>query len=642
MSLRPPPARIRLPWPQTLSLLGAYLGRRLGEQLKALGPISAYLVGFQTLVLGLPLNDSLGLVLGLALALVGLALFLEGLFLGLMPLGESLGLGLPSRMPLPLILAFGLVLGVGATLAEPSLAVLRMAGEGLAPWDVPVLYWLLNGGSSSLLMAIGVGVGLAVVLGLLRFWYGWGLKPLLFSLFGILLPLSVWVALDPRLAPVLGLAWDCGGITTGPVTVPLVLALGLGVSRSSGRGGSSTEGFGIVTLASAVPIITVLLWALWVAPGLPAPAAPERFFAPGQEAALAELFPDAADGRAWAARAGQAWPADPSAEAAGPSGPGLSVVPAAESAFGLTWARAGTHFALALQAIGPLTLLLLVPFLLLRLKVNFPDEIVLGTLLALAGLSLVSWGLETGLSPLGRQVGSNLPLAYSTRELPDQAQVWTGFDPAHLVTRVDEGGQLTRLFLRQEGLRTVYEPFDPNRFDPQARTYTFVPRLGPLFPAEARFWGWALVVVFAFFLGWSATLAEPALQAMGKTLETLSGGSFRQSQLVLAVALGVGLGLALGLAKILGNWPLEWLLLPPYLVLLLLSAFSSPEFLNVAWDSAGVTTGPVTVPLVLALGLGVSRELGLSGGFGLLALASAFPILTVLLWGLLAGRRKAA
>ena len=84
---------------------------------------------------------------------------------------------------------------------------------------------------------------------------------------------------------------------------------------------------------------------------------------------------------------------------------------------------------------------------------------------------------------------------------------------------------------------------------------------------------------------------------------------------------------------------MAYLLVPPYLILLLLTWFSSEEFVNFGWDSAGVTTGPITVPLVLAMGLGIGANVpGVSDGFGILALASVGPIITVLLVGFIVSR----
>ena len=102
------------------------------------------------------------------------------------------------------------------------------------------------------------------MLGTLRFLYGWSLKPLIYLSLAPVLSLSIYAASDPDLRVVVGLAWDAGAVTTGPVTVPLVLALGIGIASAAGESESGLSGFGIVTLASLFPIIGVLLLALYV------------------------------------------------------------------------------------------------------------------------------------------------------------------------------------------------------------------------------------------------------------------------------------------------------------------------------------------------------------------------------------------
>jgi len=120
-----------------------------------------------------------------------------------------------------------------------------------------------------LVISIGLGVGVAAVIGTLRFIHGWSLKPLIA---GALLP-TIGLACymqwgHPPLAALLGLAWDCGGVTTGPVTVPLLLALGIGITRSQRKEGEASnnalEGFGIVTLASLFPVMAVELMAIFI------------------------------------------------------------------------------------------------------------------------------------------------------------------------------------------------------------------------------------------------------------------------------------------------------------------------------------------------------------------------------------------
>ncbi|MDH5542645.1 MAG: DUF1538 domain-containing protein, partial [Nitrospinota bacterium] len=99
--------------------------------------------------------------------------------------------------------------------------------------------------------------------------------------------------------------------------------------------------------------------------------------------------------------------------------------------------------------------------------------------------------------------------------------------------------------------------------------------------------------------------------------------------------IGVGFGISLGVLKLIYQIPLAYMLLPSYALALVLTYFSTEEFVNIAWDSAGVTTGPITVPLVLALGLGFGNAMDATEGFGILSMASICPILSVLFTGIL-------
>jgi hypothetical protein len=154
--------------------------------------------------------------------------------------------------------------------------------------------------------------------------------------------------------------------------------------------------------------------------------------------------------------------------------------------------------------------------------------------------------------------------------------------------------------------------------------------------------GLALAVLFAWVLGFGATIAEPALNALGMTAEKLTNGVFRKRTLILAVSAGVACGVALGVLKLIFDLPLVALILPGYLLAFALTWFSSEEFVNVAWDSAGVTTGPITVPLVLAMGLGLGDATDAVEGFGILSMASVGPIVSVLVTGIWSRHRANA
>lgn len=661
---------------QALRLIGGYARDRLLAQMKAVAPITLYLILFQVWVLGVPVAEAGVIAAGLGLVVVGLAFFMEGLLLGLMPLGETIGLKLPQRAGLTLMLGFAFLLGVGSTFAEPAIGVLRAAGASIRPWEAPLLFLMLNDYADWLVYSVGLGVGVAVLFGMLRFLYQWSLKPFIYLLAGATGGLTVYCYLDPQLIAITGLAWDSGAVTTGPVTVPLVLALGIGVSRVVGGGDGESQGFGVVTLASLFPVLAVLLLGLALSSRAPAPMDERGFFQPaqraqalalfggdpvrlfgyglrhasadaqavmlpgGEPALLAELGRVAAD-PALRARAfgddfgawlsGAASPSQRAAVAAAGVRPEAMVVTGPWRALA---ERLLPNARLALQAILPLVLfLVLVLKLLLRFRLPRVDELALGVGFAVVGMSLFNLGIELGLSKLGNQVGGKLPAAYAAIDLPEAARTLPGFDAGLVQRAVGPDGQPAEFFFLSDGGAVQAVPFVPERL--REGVYRHLPKLGPLFSGDRALWlGLALVLGFAFVTGYAATLAEPALNALGITVERVTGGSFRKAALMQAVALGVGVGLLLGVVKIVWDLPLMWLLLPPYLVLLLITALSGEEFVNIGWDAAGVTTGPITVPLVLALGLGIGGQAGVVEGFGILAMASVCPIISVLGFGL--------
>lgn len=502
-------------------ILRPYVTPRILEQFRSVIPLAAYLAAFQFLFLRQPVGGGWVVTVALVAVIVGLMLFLEGLRLGLMPLGARIGQTLPTHSPLPVVLVVVFLLGIAVTLAEPAIGALQAAGSIVVPEQTPLLYALLTEKSGLLFLAVGGGVGMAAVLGTLRFVRGWSLKPLIYVSLVPCLALTLAAFLDPSRREIIGLAWDSGGVTTGPVTVPIVLALGIGVASAVGRGSSSLAGFGIVTLASLFPVLGVLILGFLVEPG------------------VAGVPPAEATAASW-------WTVSPAAD----------VVAAA-------------------RAIVPLVLfLVLVLAVVVRKGVPHAKSVAVGIVLTLAGMVVFNLGLTYGLAALGSQSGGALPAAFTE-------------------------------------LRSV----------PGSPLYAYALGLGA-------------VVAFAWILGFGATLAEPALNALGVTVEELTNGAFPKTLLMMSVAAGVAVGIALGVVKLVYAIDLTYFLIPGYLMLLVLTWASTEEYVNVAWDSAGVTTGPVTVPLVLAMGLGLGDAVRAPEGFGVLALASLCPIASVLLCGL--------
>jgi hypothetical protein len=503
-------------------LLTPYVSVRLGDQARAVVPLALMLIGFQALALRTTPDEAQSIALGIFAVILGLMFFMEGVKTGLMPFAENIGFLMPGRSRATTILAFGGLLGIAATFAEPAIGALQSAGHSVSAAEAPLLKALLGNHVNLLVFAVAAGVGVAVIVGLLRLMFGWRLKVLVAVIGPVCIGLTLYAANQPGLDRLLGLAWDCGGITTGPVTVPLVLAVGIGVAASAGRGENPLAGFGIVTLASLLPVIGVLLAGIYL------------------------------------------------------NGQGYSV-DVVTSPVTPEWHQQTPFLEMlnASRAILPLVLLLfVVQRVVLGQGIKHLNILVYGVLTALFGMMIFNLGLTAGLVELGNQAGNNVPWAFSPHKTTGAA---------------------------------------------------------PLYP---RALGLTMTLIFAFCIGYGATVAEPALNAMGLTVENLTDGAFRKRLLIHAVALGVGLGAALGVAKILFDLKLAWILAGAYSLALVLTLLSKEDLVNLAWDSAGVTTGPVTVPLLLALGVGLAEAVGAPEGFGILALCSVGPIISVLLFGL--------
>ncbi|EAS42607.1 DUF1538 domain-containing protein [Photobacterium profundum] len=159
----------------------------------------------------------------------------------------------------------------------------------------------------------------------------------------------------------------------------------------------------------------------------------------------------------------------------------------------------------------------------------------------------------------------------------------------------------------------------------------------------------AWLLVFAFCLGFGTTIAEPALTAVATEAAEVAaeGGMIDNNQeaqldyasgLRLTVAFSVGLAIMLGVIRILKGWPIQWMIVGGYLLVMIMTWFAPPSIIGIAYDSGGVTTSTITVPLVTALGVGLASSIKgrnpMIDGFGLIAFASLTPMIFVMGYGM--------
>jgi hypothetical protein len=231
----------------------------LGASARDLAPIVVVIAFFQALVLREPVPNLGGVLWGGFLVVLGLALFVQGLRLGLFPIGETMAWDFARKGSVIWLLAFAFALGFGTTVAEPALIEVaeeaaEVAAVGRAIVDTSAAR---EAYSEGLRYTVALSVGFALVLGVLRILRGW---PVQYLIMGGYLGVVAMTLVAPK--EIIGIAYDSGGVTTSTVTVPLVTALGVGLAASIEGRNPLIDGFGLIAFASLTPMIFVMAYGL--------------------------------------------------------------------------------------------------------------------------------------------------------------------------------------------------------------------------------------------------------------------------------------------------------------------------------------------------------------------------------------------
>lgn len=445
-------------------------------------------------------DDLPSIFIGLMLVAVGLALFLRGLELGIFPLGEDLSQQLSKLSTRTWVIVFAFVIGFATTIAEPALIAIAHKAAVISGGQIDAF---------SLRIVVALSVGFAIVLGVVRIimnhpihWYIMG---------GYFLVLTITLFAPEE---IVGLAYDSGGITTSTVTVPLIAALGIGLSSSLKARNPLIDGFGLIAFASVMPMIFVQGYGI---------------FAYGH------------------------------AQEADTIGQLETISESSASAF---WGYVQT-FLQSVRDVAPVIIVILVFYwAILKKPIHDFWKRMDGFGLVVLGLYAFVIGLELGLFPVGESLSI---------ELANSNNLW-------------------------------------------------------------------LIYSFSFAVGFATTVAEPALTAIARKAEEISEGSIKRVLLRGFVALGVGVGILLGAYRIIHGDSIVYYILVGYLVVIVMTFFAPRTIIPIAYDSGGVTTSTITVPIVAALGLGLATSTPgrdpLIDGFGLIAFASLFPMIAVLGYGI--------
>lgn len=440
-----------------------------------------------------------------ALALVlGMALFNLGADMAMTPMGEQVGSGLPKSGKFKLLLIICFVMGVFVTIAEPDLSVLASQVKEV-----------ING--TTLVFTIGVGVGVFLVLSILRVVFRLSLAHLMTFFYLLLFALAALI-IESGNASFLPLAFDSGGVTTGPITVPFIMALGAGVAAALGDKHDRESSFGFIALCSIGPILAVMFLGL---------------FAGGE---VSYTLPD------------------------------YSVENRLGFALFETVLHTGKEVLIALIPIAAFFFVL--QFLVLKLPKKRILQIVVGIFYTLFGLVIFLSAVAIGFMPIGYKMGVQLAENHP-----------------------------------------------------------------------------AVLVGFAFLLGLTVVLAEPAIHVLNKQVETVTGGAVKGRSMLIALSLGVGAAIALSVVRVIFDFSVLYYLIPGYFLSLGLSFFVPKLYTAIAFDSGGVASGPLTSSFILPFLIGVCAALQgeskiLLDAFGLVSMVAMTPLISIQLLGFRAVAQK--
>lgn len=462
-------------------------------------PILIIIIGFQVFVFQSVPENLTTIIIGFCIVIIGVTFFLMGLEIGVFPLGNSLSNEFLEKRSIFWFTLFGFALGFSASIAEPAIIAVATQAQNITNGQLDAL---------TLRIIIAVSVGLITAFGILRTLLGWSIAKII--IIGYIIVLAITYFAPPA---IIGLAYDSGGVATNVATVPLIVALGIGITSALTNRSVLKDGFGFVALAAITPMISIQLYGI---------------FALGTDFTVQNDLTN------------------------------LNALPEKETVeFTIFTIISGLTqtFINILPIIGTILV-----FQYLIIKKSLPNlfRVILGFVFLVIGLYGFIIGIKLGLFPIGESIASNL-------------------------------------------------------VDMNSNFYIFL---------------------FAFLIGFGTTMAEPALVAVIKQADKYSEISLNVTTIRILVALGVGLGILLGTYKIVQGYNIWTMITILYALVIILSILVSKKMTAFAFDLGGVTTSEITVPIVTAFGIYLATNIEgrdvLLDGFGLIAFASIFPMITVL------------
>ena len=465
------------------------------ESLAAVLPITLIVLVLSVLLVPVELGTMSMFLTGSVMLVIGMGLFQMGSEMAMTPLGEGVGVETAKAKKLSTVLLIAFFMGLIVTIAEPDLQVLAQ--------QVPSIP------NAVLIYSVAIGVGLFLALAMLRIVLKISLSNLLMILYTVLIGLSFFV---PK--AFLPVAFDSGGVTTGPITVPFIMAMGVGMASVRGDKNAADDSFGLVALSSVGPIITVLLLGCFFSPN-------EAAYSAGEVASVATTRDVA-------------------------------------SVFGFSLPHYAEEVAIAILPL--LAVFIGFQKITHRYPKRLRKRVLMGFVYTYIGLVLFLCGVNVGFAPVGTLLGQELAKA----------------------------------------------------------PYTY------------------LLVPIGMLIGYYIVKAEPAIQVLNHQIQSVTNGAISAKAMNRCLSVGVSVSIGLAMLRVIVGIPVQYILIPGYIIALILSRLVPKIFVGIAFDSGGVASGPMTTTFLLPLGIGACQSLGgdlMTDAFGVVALVALTPLIAVQIMG---------
>ncbi|MCH5325019.1 MAG: DUF1538 domain-containing protein [Eubacterium sp.] len=472
------------------------LKEKVKESLSAVLPITGIVLFISVFLVPMELGTVVMFFVGAILLIFGMGFFQLGAEIAMTPLGEGIGVQISKTKKWILVLLVGFIMGAIITISEPDLQVLAE--------QVPSIPNLV------LILTVALGVGIFLALAIIRIRYQINLSVLLAILYVALMIISCFVPKD-----FLSVAFDSGGVTTGPMTVPFIMAMGVGLASLRSDKNSASDSFGLVALSSVGPILAVLVLGC--------------FFKPTEAVFTLAHVADVDTTR--------------------------DVVKVFLNGF-------PSYIEEVLISLLPIAaVFVLFQLITRRYQRRQVKRIIVGIIYTYVGLVLFLCGVNVGFAPVGSFLGQKL------------------------------GGMEFKWFLLPIGM----------------------------------------------LIGYYIVKAEPAIQVLNHQVESVTDGAISVKAMNRCMSIGVSVSVGLAMLKVLTGLPIQWIVIPGYIIALVLSRFVPKIFVGIAFDSGGVASGPMTSTFLLPLSIGACQAVGgnlMTDAFGVVALVALTPLIAIQIMGM--------